>query len=103
VILKELLHEGDIRRITIQNEEGHTLIEIPLTFGLVGVLFLPVWAAVGALAALAANLTILIERKDPLLLMKPEIISSDVLNDQITGQTTDQTTDQTTGQAHNKK
>ena len=51
--LKELLHEGDIRRITIQNEEGHTLIEIPLVFGLVGVL-LPVWAAIGALAALAA-------------------------------------------------
>ena len=62
--LKELVHEGNIRRITIKNEEGHTLIEIPLTVGVVGVLLLPVWAAVGAIAALAANLTIVIERTD---------------------------------------
>ena len=62
--LKELVHEGDIRRITIKNEEGHTLIEIPLTLGVVGALVLPVAAAVGALAALAANVTIVIERTD---------------------------------------
>ena len=62
--LKELVHEGNIRRITIKNEEGHTLIEIPLTVGVVGALLLPVWAAVGALAALAANLTIMVERTD---------------------------------------
>ena len=60
--LKELLHEGDIRRVTIKNEDGHTLIEIPLTIGVVGVLLLPVWAAIGAIAALAANLTIIVER-----------------------------------------
>jgi hypothetical protein len=64
--LKELVHEGNIRRITIKNEEGHTLIEIPLTVGVVGALLLPVWAAVGAIAALAANLTILIERTNEL-------------------------------------
>ena len=62
--LKKLVHEGDIRRITIKNEEGHTLIEIPLTLGVVGALVLPVAAAVGALAALAANVTIMIERID---------------------------------------
>lgn len=62
--LKELVHEGNIRRITIKNEEGHTLIEIPLTVGVVGALLLPVWAAVGAIAALAANLTIVVERTD---------------------------------------
>ncbi len=62
--LKELVHEGDIRRITIKNEEGHTLIEIPLTYGVVGVLLLPVWAAIGAIAALAASLTIVVERTD---------------------------------------
>jgi DNA-binding Lrp family transcriptional regulator len=62
--LKELVHEGNIRRITIKNEEGHTLIDIPLTVGVVGALLLPVWAAVGAIAALAANLTILVERTD---------------------------------------
>ena len=62
--LKELVHEGDIRRITIKNEEGHTLIEIPLTLGVVGALLLPVWAAIGAIAALAASLTIVVERTD---------------------------------------
>lgn len=60
--LKELLHEGNIRRITLRNEEGHTLIEIPLTLGVVGALLIPVWAAVSAIAALAANLTIVVER-----------------------------------------
>lgn len=62
--LKELVHEGDIRRITIKNEEGHTLIEVPLTLGVVGALLLPVWAAIGAIAALAASLTIVVERTD---------------------------------------
>ncbi len=62
--LKELVHEGDIRRITIKNDEGHTLIEIPLTFGVVGALLLPVWAAIGAIAALAVSLTIVVERTD---------------------------------------
>lgn len=69
--LKELVHEGNIRRVTIKNEEGHTLIEIPLTVGVVGALLLPVWAAVGAIAALAANLTIVVERTDDLPKDKP--------------------------------
>jgi hypothetical protein len=60
--LKELLHEGNIRRITLKNDEGKTLIEIPLTLGVAGVLVLPVWAAIGAIAALAANLTIVVEK-----------------------------------------
>ncbi len=60
--IKELIHEGNIRRITIKNDKGETLIEIPLTVGVVGVVFLPVWAAIGALAALAANLTIVVEK-----------------------------------------
>ena len=60
--LKELLHEGNVRRIIIKNDEGKTLIEIPLTVGVAGALFLPVWAAIGAIAALAANLTIVIEK-----------------------------------------
>jgi hypothetical protein len=62
--LKELLHEGNVRRIIIKNDEGKTLIEIPLTLGVAGALFLPVWAAIGAIAALAANLTIVIEKVD---------------------------------------
>ena len=60
--LKELLHEGNVRRIIIKNDEGKTLIEIPLALGVAGALFLPVWAAIGAIAALAANLTIVIEK-----------------------------------------
>lgn len=61
--IKELLHEGNIRRIILKNEDGKTLIEIPLTIGVVGVLLLPVWAAIGAIAALAANLTIVVEKE----------------------------------------
>lgn len=60
--IKELIHEGNIRRITLKNEEGKTLIEIPMTVGVVGAVLLPVWAAIGAIAALAANLTIVIEK-----------------------------------------
>ena len=70
--LKELVHEGDIRRITIKNEDGHTLIEIPLTLGVVGALLLPVWAAIGAIAALAASLTIVVERTDANSDAKPD-------------------------------
>ncbi|MGQ0602401.1 MAG: DUF4342 domain-containing protein [Anaerolineales bacterium] len=60
--LKELLHEGNIRRITIKDESGQTLIEIPLTIGVVGALLLPVLAAVGAIAALVAKCTIVLEK-----------------------------------------
>lgn len=60
--VKELLREGNIRRIIIKNDKGDTLIEIPLTLGVVGAVMLPVWAALGAMAALAANLTIVVEK-----------------------------------------
>jgi hypothetical protein len=60
--VKELLREGNIRRIIIKNDKGDTLIEIPLTLGVVGAVLLPVWAALGAIAALAANLTIVVEK-----------------------------------------
>ncbi len=63
--IKELLHEGNIRRISIKNEDGKTLIEIPLTLGVIGSILLPVWAAIGAIAALAARLTITVERSGP--------------------------------------
>lgn len=70
--IKELIHEGNVRRITLKNEEGKILIEIPLTLGVVGVILLPVWAAIGAIAALAANLTILVEKVEPDSGIKPE-------------------------------
>lgn len=60
--VKRLVHEGNIRRITIKGEDGKTLIEIPLTFGVVGAVLLPVWAAIGALAALVARCTIVVEK-----------------------------------------
>lgn len=60
--VKELIHEGNIRRIIIKNEEGQSLIEIPLTLGVVGAVLLPVWAAIGAIAALAANYTLVVEK-----------------------------------------
>ena len=62
--VKEILHEGNIRRVIIKDESGHTMIEVPLTLGVVGILLLPVWAAIGALAALAANLTVVVEKVD---------------------------------------
>ncbi|MBK9798103.1 MAG: DUF4342 domain-containing protein [Holophagaceae bacterium] len=62
--IKELLHQGNIRRIILKNEAGKTLIEIPLTLGLVGVALLPVYAAVGALAAIATRLVIVVEKTE---------------------------------------
>jgi hypothetical protein len=63
--LKDLLHKGNIRRITLKNDEGKILFEIPLTVGVVGAIIFPVWAAIGAVAALAANLIIVVEKIEP--------------------------------------
>ncbi|PKO00517.1 MAG: hypothetical protein CVU43_14040 [Chloroflexi bacterium HGW-Chloroflexi-5] len=60
--VKEILHEGNVRRIIIKDDKGATYIEIPMTVGVIGTLLLPVWAAIGALAALAANFTIVVEK-----------------------------------------
>jgi len=60
--VKKLVREGNIRRVTIKNKEGKTLIEIPLTFGVVGALFLPTLAAIGTIAALVTECTIVVEK-----------------------------------------
>ena len=60
--IKELVHEGNIRRIIIKDEEGETLIDVPLTLGVVGVLVAPQLAAIGAIAALVTHGTIVIEK-----------------------------------------
>ena len=60
--VKEILHEGNVRRIILKNDKGQTLIEVPLTLGVVGALLAPVWAAIGAIAALAVDLTIVVEK-----------------------------------------
>ena len=62
--IKELVHEGNIRRVIIQNEEGRALIDIPLSLGVVGVLVAPQLAALGAIAALITKGTIIVERVD---------------------------------------
>jgi hypothetical protein len=62
--IKELIHEGNVRKIIIKNEKGETYLEIPVTLGLIGAIVAPVFAAIGALAALAANFTIVVERKE---------------------------------------
>ena len=62
--IKKILHQGNVRRIIVKNDRGETLIEVPLTIGVVGAILLPVWAALGAIAALAANFTIVVERVD---------------------------------------
>ena len=62
--IKELIHEGNIRRIIIKDKEGKTIMEIPMTFGLVGVLLAPQLAAIGAIAALLTEATVVVEKAD---------------------------------------
>ncbi len=62
--IKSLVHEGNIRRIIIKNKEGAVLMEIPLTFGVVGALLAPSLAAVGAIAALLTEATVVVEKSE---------------------------------------
>ena len=59
--VKELVHEGNIRRILIMDSEGKTLLDIPLTLGVIGALVAPQLAALGALAALVSDATLVVE------------------------------------------
>jgi hypothetical protein len=63
--IKEIIHEGNIRRITLKNEDGRILMDFPLTFGVVGVLLAPQLAALGAIAALVTRCTIIVEKETP--------------------------------------
>lgn len=60
--VKDLIAQGNVRHITIKDKDGKTIIEFPLTIGVVGAVFLPVLAAVGAIAALIGECTISVER-----------------------------------------
>lgn len=62
--IKEIVREGNVRHVVIKNEEGRTLIEFPVTIGVAGAILAPVWAAVGALAAMVSNLSIEVEREE---------------------------------------
>ena len=59
--VRELIHQGNVRRIIVINDEGTSLLEFPLTAGVIGAIVAPVLVAVGAIAALAKNYTLLIE------------------------------------------
>ena len=60
--IKEMLHEGNIRRIAIKNEDDRVLIDIPLYLGVVGALLAPQLAAIGAIAALVTKCTLIVEK-----------------------------------------
>ena len=62
--IKEIIKAGNVRRIIIKNEEGKSLVEFPLTIGVVGAALLPVWAAIGAAAALVSKCTIVVEKTE---------------------------------------
>ena len=62
--IKELIGEGNVRRITITEKSGKELMSFPLTVGVVGALFAPVLAAIGALAAIIGECTIAVEREE---------------------------------------
>ena len=60
--IKELIHAGNIRRIIIKNKDGKTIMEIPLTIGVVGAVLVPTLAAVGAIASLVSEATVVVEK-----------------------------------------
>lgn len=62
--VKEIIAEGNVRRITVRDKNGKNLVELPLTIGVVGAVLAPVLAAVGAIAALVTECTILVEHED---------------------------------------
>lgn len=63
--VRQLINEGNVRKIIIKNKDGKTVVELPLTIGVVGAVFAPVLAAVGAIAALLSECTLVVERDGP--------------------------------------
>ena len=61
--VKELIREGNVRRIIVKNDEGRSIMEIPLTLGVVGAMLMPVFVALGAIAALASHYTLVVEKE----------------------------------------
>jgi hypothetical protein len=74
--VRELIKEGNVRRIIIKDEQGHTFMEIPLTVATVGVVLAPILAAVGAIATLVAHFQIVVERTTPAGAPAPESAAS---------------------------
>lgn len=61
---KELIHEGNVRRLIVKNAQGATLIEVPLTIGVVGAVLVPVWAAIAAIATIVSDATVVVEKRE---------------------------------------
>jgi len=61
--VKKLIHEGNVRRIIINDEKGKMLLDIPVTIGVVGAIIVPWLAALGVIGAIATNCTIVVERR----------------------------------------
>ena len=61
--IKALVEEGNARRLLVKNRQGVTLIEVPLTVGVVGAVLLPVWAAIVAIAAIVSDAVITVEKR----------------------------------------
>ncbi len=62
--VKEILAEGNARKITVKSKEGKSIVELPLTIGVVGAALAPLLAAIGAIAALVTECTIVVEREE---------------------------------------
>lgn len=62
--VKELIHEGNVTRIIIKDDKGRVLLEMPATIGVIGAFLVPWLAALGAIAALATNCTMVVERRE---------------------------------------
>ena len=62
--VKGLIHEGNVTRIIVKNEEGKTLLEIPATVGVIGAILAPWMAALGVIAAIATKCKIIVERRE---------------------------------------
>ena len=63
--IKGIIREGRVRRVIVKNASGRTVLDVPLAAGAVGAALLPLWAAIGGLAALAAHYTVVVERETP--------------------------------------
>ena len=63
--VRSLIHEGNVRRVIIKDEKGNTFMEIPIAIAAVGVIAAPLLAGIGAIAALVAHFTLVVERSEP--------------------------------------
>jgi hypothetical protein len=66
--VKKLIHQGNVTRIIIKNDQGHVFMEVPVTVAAIGVIFAPVLAAVAAIAAMAGKFTVVVEKS-----VEPEV------------------------------